>query len=661
MKKSLFFFIFLSFPVFSSQVTEKLLFVGENLEVLTIASRRPESPQRAPAVSWVITEKFLDTYCVRTLGEALSMLPGFYMAKREWGTQPYLRGVPEGILFLYDGVPLTSDSTKSVHPIDEEIDIDSVEKIEVVRGPGSVLWGPDAFVGIVNIVPKKKLKRFSFSMEAGSPFSERKVHLEWGRSFGPWSLSLLFSGSWQDIEPKSYTVLRFVEEGKVVPPEERFGSSTIGRAFFKEAVFSFSYGNLFELSGRLSDYRRPYVMKSPEGDLTWSGRREAPFSFVKVKISKKWDGLVLDFNTYYNNLKFEKKEIDLSQKQRNHILHAEVMVTKELFSKKAVVTAGLSYKKNWVRGAVVSEGGFLPDYLKPENKQFAPHPESKNFDTDLKSVFFQYRHRFKRLDIWFGARFDDHSDYRSTLSYNLGIGWFPSDRIYAKLVFGTAYRTPYSAQILGSLSRKPEKVESVTGELSFSPNYNLRLFVSPFFSVVRNHISEDPFGGYSTPSDRYFLGVEPGVELRFGNFNLWANGLFFSDWGDRDLYRILSYIMISPSGSYKEFFKEWGKDFDSGADYVFNFGFSYKFHKGAFSLKASRTGYKNFSYLRGKEHGSTKPITVFDTSLSIKVKGNMDLSFALKNAFGSRDRIPGTYSPIKLNPTVFYIKLKAEF
>ena len=53
---------------------------------------------------------------------------------------------------LYE-VITTSDVTKSLHPFDRELSLASVKRLEIVRGPGSVLWGPDAFAGIVNVVP----------------------------------------------------------------------------------------------------------------------------------------------------------------------------------------------------------------------------------------------------------------------------------------------------------------------------------------------------------------------------------------------------------------------------------------------------------------------------------------------------------------------------
>jgi outer membrane cobalamin receptor len=130
-----------------------LMFVGEELGVLTIASRREESALQAPAIAQVVTRREIREQGATTLSQVLERVPGFHMAQRESGTEPYLRGIPNSILFLHDAVPLISETTKSIHPLDHELSLDAVKRIEIIRGPGSALWGPDAFAGIVNVVP----------------------------------------------------------------------------------------------------------------------------------------------------------------------------------------------------------------------------------------------------------------------------------------------------------------------------------------------------------------------------------------------------------------------------------------------------------------------------------------------------------------------------
>ncbi len=173
-----------------------LMFVGEDLDMLTIASRREESASQAPAVARVISREEFKTDGSFTLAQALDRTPGFYMARQEWGTKPYLRGIPDSVLFLYDTVPLLSDMTKSVHPLDEELSLAPVKRIEIIRGPGSVLWGPDAFAGIVNVVPLtgRDVNGVETGAYYGHPGDARGFHINAGHDAGLWDAFVSISG-----------------------------------------------------------------------------------------------------------------------------------------------------------------------------------------------------------------------------------------------------------------------------------------------------------------------------------------------------------------------------------------------------------------------------------------------------------------------------------
>ena len=69
-----------------------LFFVGEELEVLTLASKKAESTLNAPAVARVINSGEIERRGVNTLAELLETEPGFYMNYRASGTIPYFRG-----------------------------------------------------------------------------------------------------------------------------------------------------------------------------------------------------------------------------------------------------------------------------------------------------------------------------------------------------------------------------------------------------------------------------------------------------------------------------------------------------------------------------------------------------------------------------------------
>ena len=65
-----------------------------------------------------------------------------------------LRGMDNGTLVLVDGHPANFNNASALN----SIPIDQIEKIEVVKGPGSVLYGPQAMAGVINVITKKPVK-----------------------------------------------------------------------------------------------------------------------------------------------------------------------------------------------------------------------------------------------------------------------------------------------------------------------------------------------------------------------------------------------------------------------------------------------------------------------------------------------------------------------
>ena len=117
-----------------------LIFVGEDLELLSLASRREEAAWNAPAIADVITREDIDNSGDATIADLIGKSAGFYINEREGGSTPYLRGIPDSVLFLYDTVPMGSAAVKSQHDIDNETSMAAIKRVEIVRGAGSVLW-----------------------------------------------------------------------------------------------------------------------------------------------------------------------------------------------------------------------------------------------------------------------------------------------------------------------------------------------------------------------------------------------------------------------------------------------------------------------------------------------------------------------------------------
>ncbi len=133
------------------------------LEEVSAASRFTESIQDAPASVTVITQQELRAMAYPTIAEAIRGIRGMYLSYDTSydtiGVRGFSRPGDYGnrILVLVDGHPANDDYIWSSYVgYDGRVDIDDVERIEVVRGPGSVLYGTSAFFGVINLVTRSR-------------------------------------------------------------------------------------------------------------------------------------------------------------------------------------------------------------------------------------------------------------------------------------------------------------------------------------------------------------------------------------------------------------------------------------------------------------------------------------------------------------------------
>ena len=138
-----------------------------NIEDLTrlkvySASRHMEGVREAPSPVSIITAEDIQRYGWRTLGEALRSLRGFYTAYDRQYTYLGVRGVMRPgdynsrILLLINGERV-NENVYSSAPVGTEfpLDLDLIDHIEVVRGPGSSLFGTNAVFGVINVITRR--------------------------------------------------------------------------------------------------------------------------------------------------------------------------------------------------------------------------------------------------------------------------------------------------------------------------------------------------------------------------------------------------------------------------------------------------------------------------------------------------------------------------
>ena len=643
-----------------------LMFVGEDLEVLSIASRRQESAWQAPAVAQVVTREELDVMGIRTISQALEMIPGFYMAQKEWGTQPYLRGIPDSFLFLYDTVPLGSDVCKSLHPLDHELSLAPVKRIEVVRGPGSVLWGPDAFAGIVNVVPMtgKDLDGIETGILYGSPGDQGAFYVNVGHDAGYWDAFFSVSGRKGEEDDTLCNIVRLWKDEKTsFPYEDRFGEERPGRSHYFEVSGSVSFRDWFTVSGLLSDFKRPYAMSE---ELTWRESRSGPFGLIKLEAKKDLDqSSAVRFTGSYSWLDPEYEIIDLTLKQKERSGYGEVIYDRTFLAGQGLFAGGLSYRQKEIDDAPIWNG-YLPGYLRRGNEYpLVPRITKKDYDTRLWSLFGQYTHKIGDVDLWLGLRDDMHDEYEDHVSYNAGVVWSPWSPWMFKVLYGTAYRTPFARQLLEEEKPELEEIKTLNVQIAWKPSSRAGLSLCGFASRIDNHIMEDPYAKLSVPNDQDIKGVEiEGYLLPVKDLAFSANLTLLHNSGPDETYKVLKYIIPQPDGPGKKVFEELKCPYDPGPESLFNLTGTWRPVERVTLF--GRLGYFSSRRLicpRSKTFPSSPGVWLLDMSATVRdiVVSGLELRVSVRNVTDTHYETPGTYSMIEGEPFSAEVMLRKRW
>ncbi len=199
---------------------ELLLF--QELPQLTSASRHVVSLVESPATASVVTSDDLSHSAIQNIPELLRFVSGITLAMpHSSAINVGMRGVngqqASNVLVLVDGRPIYSPVRNTNQCLLIPVTQEDIERIEVIRGPGSVLYGSHAFAGVINIITKTpaELNGVYASALYGS-YNSAKYSVTAGRKVGDISYKFLASwekmGGWDDQEDLTRDLVKLAGE-----------------------------------------------------------------------------------------------------------------------------------------------------------------------------------------------------------------------------------------------------------------------------------------------------------------------------------------------------------------------------------------------------------------------------------------------------------------
>ena len=161
-------------------------------QLVVTGSKRSVRVTESPVSIGTLSERDLQLRMPTTLNEVLSLQPGVQMVGGDVnirGSSGYTRGAGSRVLVLVDGVPLLASDNGGIYW--DAVPTHNIERVEILKGPGSALYGSNALGGVINIITAQISRK-----------SQTAIHLQGGHFSKPsydnwqWREKHLFTGKW---------------------------------------------------------------------------------------------------------------------------------------------------------------------------------------------------------------------------------------------------------------------------------------------------------------------------------------------------------------------------------------------------------------------------------------------------------------------------------
>ncbi len=497
-----------------------------DIDSISIATGREQSIQAAPAVATVITAKEIKDTGARNIADILSQVPGFHIGISPVNLSPIYVGrgftslFNQGVLFLVDGQP---------RELLGEIPLDMIDRVEVIRGPGSSLYGADAFLGVVDIITKKEASgEQSVSLSAGT-FDTQDVRLLLNTTLANWNVV----GGFEYFETDGHEpyiaqdLQSLVDQALGTMSSFAPGDANSGKK---------NYSLMVNMSNDTTNARiRLYDSDNEMG--IGAGASLDPFGMVNLKGTditltqhiEVLNGLTANATLDYSQIEIESSDIHYFPPGAFFIFENGVINNSD--SRQQIARGTLDFMYSAINNHYLYLGvGY-------ENNQFSMLDESRNYnvtddgleplgsmqDTQDNSLlgdknlerhlaFVYVQDDWRVLPDWtltYGARLDRYDEFGTTINPRAVLVWAARYNLTLKLLYGTGFREPTyletnSRQIpalRGNADLSPEEITEFEFAIEYQPVSTFLSRLNLFRNKTDKQIRAQNIGGAFRPEN----------------------------------------------------------------------------------------------------------------------------------------------------------------
>ncbi|MBN2408040.1 MAG: TonB-dependent receptor [Elusimicrobia bacterium] len=517
----------------SAAMGEELLFM--EVPMVVTASKKEEKIQDAPAVVTVITAKEIKDFGANTFYDILLRMPsiqpiGSHLYPRNAAV---VRGDLVGhydnhVLILINGRPFREDVTGGLNAAFYNMfPVEAIERIEFVHGPGSVLYGTNAFDGVINVITKKPAEDVEAEITAGAG--------SFGATIGKGNIGV----SSDDLD-LSANVNYFKDDGweyeaitcSPVPGSDYDGSTEFGNdnisglvfLRYKDFTFNCYLANLEQTNLGLVPMWQA-VGTDGESWLTTNRR------FADIGYTKQLSGdYTVQANITHNYYMFRSYSFSSAASSEGAYDVLE----------EVSLSGPLTEEANFLVGGVLTQLYSL-DLNKAKIDEFDLNYYSGYMQLDYKPI--------DKLKLVTGAQYNKPEDIDGVTVPRIGAVYQLSDTFGTKVSYAEAFRSPWSVEtrtyfpgvLVGNSSLEPEKVKTLDLQLLYNTSKyqsSLTLFKNSYEDLITRvaHPTIPATSSYDNEGTMDIQGVEIESKVSLlSNFYLEGSGTYQTEKDEKVL------------------------------------------------------------------------------------------------------------------------------
>ncbi|MCK9397838.1 MAG: TonB-dependent receptor [Methylobacter sp.] len=507
----------------ADDLERELAYLAAERQVVVTASKMEEHVDKTIATTTIITQDDIAHIGARNLIDVLRLVPGIGITQTQIGVREIeVRGVKtmlsEKVQIMLNGHPLDHNLQNAGSTwVYDDLPVDTIKRVEVVRGPGSALYGANAFLAVINIITQnaKDLNGVQTSAGWGS-FDTQQYRASWGKQFNNSAEAALH--------------FNFTDTNGINSPipadslsAQGLNSNAPGRSQLTEGRYDLEWQlgyQDFKLDGRYINKKTGAFFGT--ATVLSDSRTQQDYNDYFLRLSRTWklqDNFTVDTQLFHDFFSMDNIwQLAPTQFARFGLQDTrtggEIQANYHL-SDTQTVLSGFSYAKE--------QQGNLIDQAGPDPAHLMPMPfTTEEIMRSRWGVFIEdVWDPLKNLRMTLGARYDRYSDFGGTFNPRMGFNWEFIKNYSLKFSYGTAYRAPAFGELgavnnpvlLGNPMLKPEEVKTFETGIIAHAVKGLTTQATYYHSAINQIISLVPGQATISQYDNRGSVVAEGVEL----------------------------------------------------------------------------------------------------------------------------------------------------